>query len=307
MTIQLRWLASESASCFHAVAALSRNLPLADARVAAALADWIDPLLDSLAAVGLPADRCWQHLLPLCPEVHNNRTLAERILNKLLGPNDRSDSAESRLAGNFSDLESAFRRAVPRVVEELELRSRPIREAWEARGPGLLATVGRLTEPALLVEQADVVLVHPSLGGAGAAHLLYNSVRLEAVLANPQASLPEVARLAWLLSQLHLDLPRYTENLPRDHVPTIAALAMLPVILTAAEQVELARCDQQTLELAITTWDVGANGGASPEGFGAAGEIASALLDWWGTFRESRPRINVGLAALDQMLFPALR
>ena len=53
-----------------------------------------------------------------------------------------------------------------------------------------------------MLPQCDVLLIHPALGGAGEAHLAYNSVRIEAVLANPNADLPEVVRLAWLIAQV---------------------------------------------------------------------------------------------------------
>src|SRR5690606_23019649 len=99
------------------------------------------------------------------------------------------------------------------ALEELELRSAPLREQWEARGGGLLATLARLTTAGLVPEMADVILVHPVLGGGGAAHWQYNSVQFEAVLANPLAELPEVLRLGWLLAQLNFDLPLYEDHL----------------------------------------------------------------------------------------------
>ena len=68
-----------------------------------------------------------------------------------------------------------------------------------------MAAIGRLTERELVVERADVILVHPVLGGGGWAYPPYNAVCFEAVLANPIAELPEVVRLGWLLAQLNLD------------------------------------------------------------------------------------------------------
>ena len=61
-----------------------------------------------------------------------------------------------------------------------------------------------------------MILVQPVLGGAGAAHWLYNSVHIEAVLANPVAELPEVVRLGWLLAQLNFDLPMFVGDLLRE-------------------------------------------------------------------------------------------
>jgi hypothetical protein len=156
-----------------------------------------------------------------------------------------------------------------------------------------------LTELGLVVEQADVILVHPALGGGGYAHLPYNSVRIEAVLANPHAELPEVVRLAWLVSQLSLDLPKYSEKIDPTRLAHVAALAVMPPVLSAAEQVELARYDDATLRLALSSWAM-PGVGASPE---ADTEVVVGTLDtWWRTFTESPAPFPVALVALDQML-----
>ena len=135
----------------------------------------------------------------------------------------------------------------PKLLDELELRAGPLREQWEGRGPGLLAGICRLTEPGILVERADVLVVYPVAGGGGTAHREHNAVSIEAVLANPLPQLPEVARLAWLIAQLNLDLPRYTETLRGSR--RVAALATIPPTLAAAADVELVQDDRATLGL----------------------------------------------------------
>src|SRR5206468_2245664 len=110
------------------------------------------------------------------------------------------------------------------------------------------------TDPTVLVPQADVVLVHPFLGGHGQAWLFYNCVTLEGVLANPHAELPEVVRLGWLLSQLNLELPAISELIEPLRLPRVGSLAMLCVALSAAEEVELARADERTIARAIDWW-----------------------------------------------------
>ena len=46
--------------------------------------------------------------------------------------------------------------------------------------------------------------------------------------ADPVADLPEVLRLAWLISQLNLDLPRFAENVSPLRRERVIALAMIP-------------------------------------------------------------------------------
>jgi hypothetical protein len=154
----------------------------------------------------------------------------------------------------------------------------------------LLIQFGRLTQCDLLVERADVLLVHPALGGGGAAHLAYNACRMEAVLANPHFQLPEVVRLAWLLAQLHNDLPLNQGNLSRDRVTTVGTLAAIPPVLMAAEEVELVRFDDATLRLALAAWHCGDVA------------IAATLANWWSVYQQDRPPWPIALAALDRML-----
>jgi hypothetical protein len=194
-----------------------------------------------------------------------------------------------KLAECLTVLEHTFEQAYPGALAELELRASPLREQWEARGGGLLAALGRVTEPALIVPAADVVLVQPVQGGGGTAHALYNTVCFEAVLANAQARLPEVLRLGWLLAQLHLDLPAYGEALPPGRIQAVGALALLPATLAAGQQVELTHDDPDTLALALRAWPGHA-------------DVAQQLSTWWQTYQADRPAWSVALAALERML-----
>ncbi len=183
----------------------------------------------------------------------------------------------------------------PKLQEQLELRAGPIRDLWNGYGNGLLAHIGRLTDRDLLVEQAEVILVQPLLGGFGAAHLAQNRIRLEAMLTNPMPELPEVVRLAWLFSQLQLDAPKYSEGVHGRRLNEVAGLAMLPPALAAGQVVELTKIDEPTLALAIEQWQVPVPSDV---------DVVSTLFAWWETYLQTRPAWFVALTALDRMLSP---
>lgn len=290
--MQIRFSASASASSFHAAAAIARGWPLVDARLTEALTAPVTSLTAELAASGIDAEAFFAQAVPLAADFENNRELAERVLIKLRG-RENHDLLAARLAGWFLQMESAFLGAVPGVVDQLELRRGPLREQWEARGPGLLAAIGRLTEPALLAESAEVVLVYPALGGSAAAHLSCNKVVIEALLTNPHGELPEVVRLGWLLSSLNLDLPKYSEAIPPKRLTRLAPLAMLPVALEAAAKVELTPGGPALLERAVAAWRLADSN---------AELLAETLQKWWQTYQDRRPAWSVALAALDRML-----
>jgi len=292
-TIEIRWQASMSASCLHAAEGMCRRRPVVDASFAESLAEPTAKLAAEIKAQDLPAARFWRHLTALAAGIDNNRQLAEVALRKTIGMGDRAQAAVPRLALALTALDNAGRAAAPGLLDELQLRGEPLKLQWDARGRGLLRRIAQLTDERLMVQRTEVVLVHPTFGGGGAAHLPYNTVRIEALLANPHDTLPEMVRLGWYIAQLNLDLPLFSERILPDRLPHVAALAMLPPIMTAAEHVELARLDEETLRLAFQTWDV-----RVPHDV----DMVATLLDWWDTFNESRPGWTTALVALDKMI-----
>ena len=138
-------------------------------------------------------------------------------------------------------------------TDELPLRIGPLREQWNARGPGLLR---RLVLQALQAgwqehsdEESDepqrIVIVPPVTGGGGWASGRQSVVLFEGLLANPWRELPETVRLAWLLAQSLLVPP----SLPTDAIGLLLDLAV-----AAGEYVELNRDDEATRKLARTIW-----------------------------------------------------
>ncbi len=287
----LKWLASFSASCLHAADAARRGQLIADSRIAAAIEQPARNLRRAVAATGLPAERVWSHLLGLSAEHDNNQQLMDLALKKVAGSG--GSPAVAALAGHLADLEAAIRDVVPDLVDELALRGRPLQEQWEARGPGMLRTIAHWTDARVIPPRAEVVLVQPIRGGGGCACLDYNRVLIEAVLTHPYPTLPEPVRLAWMIGQLQLDLPVFSDHVHRDHLPLVSALSMLPPALKAAEHVELASCDPATARLAVQAWQLPV---------ADADATLDVLWQWWETYLEARPAWPVAITALDRML-----
>ena len=294
MAIELHWVASQSAACCYA-ANLRRLGRLGDdSPLAAALAEPADLLIREIRTLGLPEPQIWHQLLPLSAQVANNRQLAEVVLQKTVGRNARADAAVAPLAGRIGDLERAAMAATPDLVDQIEAQSQFLRSGSKTAGDGLLQTVGRLTDDRLLVSRAEIAMVPPLAGGGGLEHLPYNSVSIEAVAADPAGGLPEAARLVWLISQLNIDLPMFSENIAPLRRPLLAGLALLPAVLTAAAERGLIEGEaSQHLGAAAQAWGAGECGTAAP---------IDAVRNWWTTYVASRPPWPVALAALDRMV-----
>ena len=209
--MQLHWTVSFRASCLHAAEALAHGQLVVDPALAEAITEPAQELRKAISAAGLPRTQFWRNLVGLSVMVDGLSELAERAVAKTVGTT-RAAAIARNLVASIAGIESAVRRAFPNLVDELTLRLPPLREQWDAHGPLLLQSIARWTDPRVVVPEAQVVLVHPALGGGGAAHIAYNNVHIEAVLTNPVPDLPENLRLAWLLAQLGLDLPAFSDQ-----------------------------------------------------------------------------------------------
>lgn len=292
MGAAIQWRANPLSSALYAARAVSRGMQLVDGQLAAAMGSSAQLLASEVRATHLPEGRFWSNLQALSGSSSGRRLMVETAVIKTAGKVGRFDELVTRVVACVAGVETAFLEAMPNFSDELALRIGPLRQQWEARGAGMLMAVGDLTEQSLVVEECDVLAVQPVLGGGGEAYLAYNSVSIEAVLANPIAELPEAVRLAWLIAQLQLDLPMYSDAVHRDRLPAIAGFAMLPAVLTAAEQVELVRNTPELLARAVELWRL-----PVPAGVEAAGLVS----EWWQTYSEARPPWRVALEALDQM------
>jgi hypothetical protein len=297
MATELRWLASLSASALAAAEAILSDRKFADEKLAVGMKDAAGYLASTIDQSPTNPAQLLPHLVALSAGIHSPAELAQVALSKVTN-NEMARHHATSLGDAVRQVIAAFRALVPDVLEQLELRAEPIRQQWEARGGGLLANLRRLTVPELMVDQADVILIYPIVGGDGRAFLPYNSVLLEAVLADPIHGLPEVLRLAWLVAQLNCDLPKFQGELTRDQLAETAELAMLCPTLEAAQDVELARLDEPTLKLAIDSW--------CSQSAATIPELPATLQDWWNTCQTSRPDWDVAIAALGQMIAPRI-
>ena len=294
MNAELRWLASHSASCLHATDALRRGQPVVDAKFAASLTEPARELLRQVEACGLPEDVFFYHLVPLSAGIESNRELAQLALRKTIGSGPRADSMLGSLAGWIGEVEVAVRRDFPGMVDEMLEMVKPLESQWSKLGPTILDRVGQLMDERLIAPRAEVIVVYPSTGSGWEAHLDYNSVRVEPVPMDSADELPQIVRLAWLLAQLNVDLPIFSERIPLRQRPPIAALATLPLVLSAAADLELASCDLATIRLALQEWQIEVD---------SKQDTAETVFDWWETYEASRPPARVALAALHQMTY----
>lgn len=291
-TPALNWVPSLPATCLHAAEAIGRGRTLGDGPLVEGIARPAKALADAIRAADLPWQRFWQHLLPLSGQTGNARELTEWSLRKTLGEGPKKNLLVTPLARCVAELFAAARRAKPDGEDQIDERSGFLRRQWKEVEASLPGAIADLVDPRILVGSATVILMDAVEGG-GAAHLWYNSLRIEVVAQQPQSDLPEVVRLAWLLAQLNLDLPAFCEALRFVDLPWLATVAMLPPTLAAAAQCRLVGDPIACIAQAIGQWNIPAPAGV---------DLAGTLEIWWQTYQESKPAWAIALGALERML-----
>lgn len=296
--IQLEWVARVRPTVFHAAAALCAGQRPLELELPESVRVGCQQAAGYLLAKGIQPRNFWSQLIVLSAPNDPVSVIVTTALRKLRGLADAQSLVGDSFAGDVSTI---VQQAIPHLIQpaELEIRGEPLRQQWEAFGPGLLRLIASCTSADLMVPQCRVLLVQPLLAGVGAAHLDYNAVHVEAMLVNADERLPEVVRLAWLVAQLNHDLPKYSERIPRDRLATIGGLAMLPATLCAAEQLGLARFDRATRLAAVQQW-------LSPAFhevlLSDQEQLVSMIENWWEVCTSGNHAWPAALAALDQMI-----
>jgi len=289
--MEIQFITRPTATALHAAAALAQGRTLVNEQLAADLAEPTKALALEFGSLTVPPARMWRNLSAIGCAYDGAKAIVEMTCQRTVGRNKVTPGAISSMASCVAEI---LRVSASHALsaEELKTRSGPISMQWKARGPGLLKNLVRHSDEIVVAPKAEVYLVAPVQGGGGVAHLPFNTIRFEAMLANALDTLPEVVRLAWLLAQLNVDLPVVGENIMADRLPMVGQLALLPPALLAAEEVELVYPVANLWELAIETWIAPAN----------AGDVNEQLRSWWEVYQEEKPKWPFAITALDRML-----
>ncbi len=232
----------------------------------------------------------WGELIGICSSGQDVESHAKAWLSSIT-----TQPVEQKLepvAGAIRQLEAILAEDQPQLAVQLQYRLNPLQQQWDGYGNAIFAHLRRLTQVPKKDASVDVLLVSPVVDGDGFACVGQKSIMIEALFVNPVAGLPEVLRLAWLAAQVAFAA---TDNCDLDarRLQDVNALALLPCILAVGEIVELTRCDEAAVQLALREFAP-----RQPIGDG----LEKKLLHWWETYLQTKPNWEIALAALDRSL-----
>ena len=285
----LRWLASFNATVVHIAASMARGLPLLESRWGESIIEPAREVRSVVRRLPVPDAIVWAELGGLAAEHEDPYELAQQVGTRL----DQDQAPMAALGEALAQLKQVVRNGHAELLDELAVRARPLREQWEARGPGMMAELLQACRGLVLADQTNIVLVYPLLGGGGWASVPHDAVLLEAVLVDPVAWLPEPVRLGWLMAQLGTAAVEPQTAIAPGRFPLVAQLALIPPTLNAARQVELVRERDPRLSEILAAWHVP----SLPER-----PVAELLDHWWNGVLHEKLDWPAALERLDQLL-----
>lgn len=307
--VTINWRAHVRLTAVHAAYVVAAGGPCADRKTEQALLDIAAELNNRLLTASVDVPAFWRGLLrhemsiAAAESAGSDRStdparvdrrgceiaLAEAGVSEMqLEPTARA------VAYQLGECRLAIAARFPKLADQLRLRARPLTERWEAYGPGLLRGVAHKIwdgDPPrdFWPQRLDGLLVQPIRGGDGGYHEPSHLLWVEAVLTDVDPAVPEVLRVAWLVTQIAIDAHTREKSGERSaRLPW--NLATVPLVLAAAEDLELVRAGGLPIDVAMKLWQLG------------DGDIAAAVSEWWQQQHAATAAMPVALKTLDRML-----
>lgn len=291
---KIQWVAHPELSAAHAAYLVSTRAPCNDPKTEQTLIQPVTEANNRLFSASVDVGQFWQqYLLQVLSDVPMEQACGVALL--AAGANEMQVEQTSKAVANrLGDARLAFTNRYPKLAEQLDLRARPLRERWETYGPGLLNQVGKQIwgdrPPAdWWMPQVTALMVQPMRGGDGGYDASGARLWLEAMLTDVDPRVPEVLRVAWLVTSMAID------NYARGTSGELSlmrpwSLVSVPLVLNAGRELELLRGEELPMNEAMKLWHF------------ADEEVAATVSQWWAVQADSTAPLPARLKRLDEML-----
>ena len=291
---KIQWVAHPELSAAHAAYLVATRAPCNDPKTEQTLIQPVTEANNRLFSASVDVGQFWQqYLLQVLSDVPMEQACGVALL--AAGANEMQVEQTSKAVANrLGDARLAFTNRYPKLAEQLDLRARPLRERWETYGPGLLNQVGKQIwgdrPPAdWWMPQVTALMVQPMRGGDGGYDASGARLWLEAMLTDVDPRVPEVLRVAWLVTSMAID------NYARGTSGELSlmrpwSLVSVPLVLNAGRELELLRGEELPMNEAMKLWHF------------ADEEVVATVSQWWAVQADSTAPLPARLKRLDEML-----
>mgnify|MGYP001812900974 FL=1 len=292
-SVKIRWVASVELSVAHAAFVVATAARCSDSKTEQLLVPPVTDINNRLLSASLDIGVFWeQYLMEVLRETDMQQACSIALMWS--GCSEMQVETTSKaITSRLSDSRLAFLQRFPKLAEQLQLRAGPLRDRWETFGPGLLGQVGGKIwgEPPndWWPPTIDALMVQPMRGGDGGYDAERHRLWMEAVLTDVDSEVPEVLRMAWLITRIAIE--EYIRQKSSDQsLATPWSLVSIPLVLAAGAELELIRSDPLPIRRAMELWQIGDDA------------TAKTLSSWWEEFEQTSTPLPAALKVLKQRL-----
>lgn len=297
--VTIRWTPHPRLSAIHAAYVVAGGGKCVDPKTERLMIAPVTDLNNRLLSAEVDVGRFWRRLIV---EVAIDRSDGERgdaraceialtdagLSELQLEPNAQG---VARLIG---ECRSVYASHLPKLSDQLRLRAGPLKQRWDSFGPGLLRAIAqRIWDGAPPVDwwpaRIDGLMLQPIRGGDGGFDTDSQRFWIEAMLTDADPLVPEVLRVAWLVSRIAIESHTREKSGERSlRLPW--TFASVPIVLAAAADLELIASPRLPIETAMGLWNLGDD------------QVAKTLDRWWQKREQAGSPMPVALKTLEQML-----
>lgn len=269
--MKLQWIPSTTLSLLRTAHWVSRRRELKDTSLQQAITEPVHTITERLMSASVDPAIYWDHLIEEVVAHDNDVELTPAICEIALLRGGHSDLQSDQVAlAIYRGLETcrrAHRTRSPKLADQLRLRYAPLKQAFEAYGPGLVRTIGKQiwngSPPTdWWPRRVSVHAVQPIATGAAGASGQQTSVWIEAVLTDIDPDVPEWLRLVYQLTQMAITSHTRTHSGSGSSGSGDAkspgelpwTTAIVPLVLHTASEGGMIPAGELPIEKALSMW-----------------------------------------------------
>ncbi|TWT59282.1 hypothetical protein CA85_39780 [Allorhodopirellula solitaria] len=314
------------AAVHHPAAPVRRDrgeLPLKNSAASSTFVHESQRVAERLISASVDEGLFWEQLSDELVSAANDAPLTPALCEVALLRAGHSQLQSDQTAASVHRSLDSCRRLLandqPRLADQLRLRYAPLKQAYEAYGPGLLRSIGNQIWSGSPPKdwwpgRVSVHAVQPLQTGAAGRSSYQGSVWIEAVLTDISPAVPEWLRLVYQLTQMAIDTHTRTHASGMREGRSAAdgksaielpwSLGTIPLIFDRAGEAGMIPANSMPIATAIDL------GWASDDPTAAAllvrnatsEELSRVLEDWWDATGRTTPVFPVALKNLSARL-----
>ncbi len=292
--MKLHWRSDPELSAVRAAFVVATGMPCTDRKTEQSLVATVNEINHRLLSASIDNGRFWTGYLDRCV-AGDPRDTAVAVSLIRSGCNEMQvEQIAKAINSRLHDARQLFFERFPKLDEQLPLRVQPLRQRWDAIGPGLIREIERQVwqnspPPDWWPPAVAVSAVQPLTGGGGGFDPDADSIWIEAMLTDSDPTIPEVLRVVWLVTSLAIET-HIRSRTGQRMISTAWSLVSVPLVLSAASHLEMFPPGSLPIGRAVDLWH-----GASPK-------TIKVLEQWWHQFAGSGVPLPIALKQLEDSL-----